>query len=345
MRSAQRSRTLLAPAALLLALSACAADELSNPPASFEGTLTVNASAGWGYASLTDSALVAPIDPAASTEWEIAFNATRVMLNGGAAGNGDVAAYCICQNAGATNEQVIAMTAEGELADFEGVDASDIPAAGAFVEDSLVPVMNGWYAGVGAAATANSAKSFLLRLNNDTSFAKARVIGITAPSAGNAGTVTVEYALQVNSAAGFGAVDTIEVVAGTPTYVDLNSGATVTELDGWDLRLEGWTFKVNGGVSGSGKVGVSPSTAAFGEITTAALPAQAYSTDAFGGVFNGAPWYRYNIDPGAPNHIHPTFNVYLIRSGNSVYRIQLIDYYGPAGETRRISIRFARISE
>jgi hypothetical protein len=345
MRSALGFRSPLASLALLLSLSACAAEELSGPPAPFEGTLTVNASAGWGYASLTDSALVAPIDPAASTEWEIAFNATRVMLNGGAAGTGDVAAYCICQNADATNEEVIAMTAEGELADFEGVDATDIPSAESFVEDSLVPAVNGWYTGAGAEATANSGKTFLLRLNDDTSFAKARVIGITAPSAENAGTVKLEFALQVNSAAGFGATDTVDVAADAATYIDLNSGTAGASLDGWDLRLEGWTFKVNGGVSGAGKVGVSPSATAFAEITTAALPAQAYSTDAFGGVFNGAPWYRYNIDPSAPNHIHPTFNVYLIRSGSSVYRIQLIDYYGPAGESRRISFRFARISE
>lgn len=341
MRLAQRSTLAL----LALAVSACGAEELSSPPAQYEGTLTVNASAGWGYASLTDSALVAPLDPATSTEWEIAFNATRVMLNGGAAGAGNVAAYCICQNADATDEQVIAMTAEGELADFEAVDASDIPAAESFVEDTLVPAVNGWYTGSGAGATANSGKTFLLRLNDDTSFAKARVIGITSPSAGDAGPVKVEFALQVNAAASFGAVDTIDVAAGTATYVDLNTGATVTSADGWDLRLEGWTFTVNGGVSGSGKVGVSPSTTAFADITTAALPAQAYSTDAFGGVFNGSPWYRYNIDPGAPNFIHPTFNVYLIRSGTSVYRVQLIDYYGPAGESRRITFRFARIAE
>ena len=69
--------------------------------------------------------------------------------------------------------------------------------------------------------------------------------------------------------------------------------------------------------------------------TTAALPAQAYSSDAFGGVFAGSPWYRYNIDASAPNHIHPTFNVYLVKRGADVYKVQLIGYYGPAGESRR----------
>ena len=133
--------------ASLLATAACDNGELSAPPELAEGTITVNASAGWGYASLADSAVVTPIDPATSTDWEIAFNATRVMLNGGAAGIGGVSAYCICQNAAATDDQVIAMTADGELADFEAVEESDIPAAGLFVADSLIPALKGWATG------------------------------------------------------------------------------------------------------------------------------------------------------------------------------------------------------
>jgi heme-binding HmuY-like protein len=335
------------PAALItlaLSLSACGDDELSAPP-TFEGTLTVNASTGWGYASLADSMTVTPADPATSLDWDIAFNATRVMLNGGAAGPGGVSAYCICQNTAATDAQVVAMTPEGELADFEAVDASDIPATGPFVTDSLLPAVRGWFDGTGAAATAVPGTTFLLRLDDDTSFAKVRVLSLTGPSTGDAGTVRIEYALQVNSAAPFGPPDTIDLSAGTSTLLDLNAGATVTSGTAWDLKTDGWRILVNSGVSGGGKVGVSPTTTPFADITTAALPAQAYSTDGFGGVFAGSPWYRYNIDPSAPNHIHPTFNVYLVKRGSEVYRVQLINYYGPAGETRRITFRFTRIAE
>jgi len=341
------ARTLLAAASVVVSLSmaACANDELTGPPEQLEGTLTADASAGWAYASLGDSAIVTPADPATSTEWDVGFNATRVMLNGGAAGPAGVAAYCICQNAGASDAQVIAMTPESELADFEGIDAADIPVADLFVSDSLIPAFKGWYAGTGEAATVASGKTWLLRLDDDTSFAKLRVVSITGPSAANAGTVQVEYAVQVNAGSAFGAVDTIDLPAAGPTLVDLNAGAVVSGGTAWDLKVDGWRILANSGVSGSGKVGVYADTTAFANVTTAALPAQAYASDAFGGLFAGSPWYRYNIDATAPNHIHPTFNVYLLKRGAVVYKVQLINYYGPAGETRRITFRFARLTD
>ena len=46
---------------------------------------------------------------------------------GGQAGPGGVTGYCLCQNAGATDAQVRAMTPESELGDFEAVSASSIP--------------------------------------------------------------------------------------------------------------------------------------------------------------------------------------------------------------------------
>jgi len=342
----QSARAILAAAALLLpfAATACGNDEISAPPGADEGTITANSSAGWAYASLADSAIVTPADPATSTDWDIAFNATKVMLNGGAAGPAGVSAYCICQNAAATDAQVIAMTPESELADFDAVEAAAIPPAGLFVADTLLPAFKGWYTGTGAAATVAAGKTFLLRLNDDTSFAKVRVISLAGPSAANAGTVRIEYAVQVNGAAAFGAVDTIDLPAAGPTLVDLNAGAVVTSGTAWDLKVSGWEILTNSGVSGSGKVGVYADTTAFADVTTAVLPAQAYGSDAFGGLFAGSPWYRYNIDPSAPNHIHPTFNVYLVKRGTVVYKVQLINYYGPAGETRRITFRFARLT-
>jgi hypothetical protein len=345
MRFNARALFAAAAAALTLGTAACGNEELSAPPAPLEGTITANASAGWAYASLADSAIVTPADPATSTDWDIAFNATRVMLNGGAAGPAGVSAFCICQNAAATDAQVIAMTAESELADFEGVDATGIPAAALFVLDSLVPAIKGWYTGSGAAATAAQGRTFLLRLNDDTSFAKVRVISLTGPGAADAGTVRIEYAVQVNAGSAFGAVDTLDLPAAGPTQVDLNAGAVVTSGNAWDLKVDGWRILTNSGVSGSGKVGAYADTTAFGNVTTAVLPAQAYASDAFGGLFAGSPWYRYNIDASAPNHIHPTFNVYLVKRGAAVFKVQLIDYYGPAGETRRITFRFAQLTD
>ncbi len=80
--------------ALLILAAACASDELEAPPEQTEGTLTVDASTDWAYASVLDESLVSVADPSTSSEWDIGFNATRVMLNGGAAGPGGVLGHC-----------------------------------------------------------------------------------------------------------------------------------------------------------------------------------------------------------------------------------------------------------
>ena len=125
-----RPRRFLGPAlpyVALLLLSACASDEIEAPQQQTDGTLSVDASTGWAFASISDESIVTVSDPAASSDWEIGFNATRVMLNGGAAGPGGVLGYCICQNAGATDAETVAMTADAELPDFDAVTEADIP--------------------------------------------------------------------------------------------------------------------------------------------------------------------------------------------------------------------------
>jgi len=189
---------------LLLAAGMAACDESStepiDPPAE-TATLTVDASADWVYVDLKDEpAVVTVTDAGASTAWDIAFQASAVKLNGGASGPGEVAGYCVCANAAATPEAIMAMTATSELADFEAVTTAAIPAAGAWIEDSEEP----------------------------------------------------------------------------------------------------------------------------------------------GGVFQRTPWYRYNLT-GTDHQIWPTFNVYLIRTGGEVYKLQIISYYDDAGNPRHITFRSERI--
>lgn len=334
-------RTLLLPAlALATTLAACTGDEVSAPSEPVEGTLTLDAAAGWAFASLADEQAVTVTDPGSSAEWDIGFSALNVMLNGGAAGPGGVTGFCLCQNAGATDEQVLAMTAETELADFDAVTADDIPASG-FEQEELVPAIDPWFTGLGASAVADDATSWLVRLRNGTSFAKVRVVSLTGPTATDAGDVTLEYAVQATDADPFGATQTVVLDAGAGTTLDLIGGTT----DGaeWDLALEGFTIRLNGGVSGTGDAAAAVTTETFESITTASTDPRAYRTDTFGGVFTAKPWYRYNLT-GA-HIVHPTYDVYLVRRGGEVYKIQILDYYGPAGEPRQISFRYARLTD
>jgi hypothetical protein len=334
--------TLLLVATPLL-ITACSSDEIDAPPDQTEGTLTVDASTGWAFASIADEGVVSVSDPATSADWDIGFNATRVMLNGGAAGPGGVLGYCVCQNAAATDAEVIAMTADGELADFDAVSAADIPPEASFESEVLQTAIAGWYSGTGASAVAEADRAWLVRLQDGTSFAKIRVTSLSAPTASHAGEVTIEYALQPTAEAAFEAVQTVTLDASAPSALDLNTGSTTPTDAEWDLSLDGFTLRLNGGVSGSGAAAATPSPDPFVAITTAAVDSRAYQLDAFAGVFGSHPWYRYNLT--GENIIHPTFDVYLVKRGADVYKVQLIDYYSPAGDPRNISFRYTRLTE
>lgn len=336
----------LAAVALLLGTAACGRDEITAPTEPVSGTVTVNASAGWAYLSLHEGAVVTPADPLASTEWDLAFNASSVMLNGGQAGPGGVTGYCLCQNSAAnpTTEQILAMTAAGELADFDAVGSGSAPAAAAFVADALTPALTGWYTGTGAAATAAD-EAFLVRLRDSLTYAKVRVAEIEGATAASPGRVTLEFATQAGTTGALGAVRTLEVTvpAAGAVRVDLAAGAVATGT-AWDLQLDGWTIRVNGGASGPGKAGVATTTTSFAEIADAfAGDARAYRTDTYAGVFGQHPWHRYNLL--GDHRITPVFDVYLIRRGSALYKVQVLDYYGPAGETRRITLRYEQLAD
>lgn len=189
----------LAAGLAVLVLSACDGGITEPTPPDPGATLTVDASSAtaWALVDLAVPARVVPAaEPAASSEWDIAFRATGVMLNGGTNGSAGVVAACVCQNAGATDEQVKAMTPESELADFEAVTAAGIPAAGA-----------------------------------------------------------------------------------------------------------------------------------------------AWTTD----VFDQKKWYRYNLT-GSDHQVWPTYDVYLVRRGSEVFKVQLTGYYGEDGKARQIRFRYARLA-
>ena len=327
----------LSVAVLLSALVAC--DSVTDPPALVEGEFTVDASTSWKYVSLSDSAVVTPGSPRESSAWDIAFFSTNVTLNGGPAGPGGVSAYCICQNASSTPAQILAMTAESERADFEAV--TSVPAGAAFTTDVLTPAMTAWYTGSPGGATAAPGRVFLVRLSDGTSFAKVHVIGVVPSASGSAfNSVTLEYAVQTSAAAAFGATKTITVNANS--NVDLNTDAQSVASPNWDIRLEGLTLLVNSGVSGPGQAAVADGTASFAETTTASTQPQAYRTDRYAGVFGTSPWYRYNL--AGDNRISPTFDVYLIRRGSAVYKLQVLDYYSDTGAPRNITFRYQQIA-
>jgi len=338
--------------AACFALSFCALACSETSPAGPEDpeftTVTVDAAESWAFVDFADDAAV-PVtvaEPRTSAAWDLGFFATSVMLNGGAAGPAGVLGYCVCQNAGVTDAQVIGMDADAEAAEFGAVTAAQIPADDdSWMSDSLAAAISGWwsYDPVAHVVSAAPENVWKVRTASGEAYAKLHVTLVEDAARDHAGRVTIEYALQPSSGAPFEAARTAVVdVSDGPVPFDLETGNTVSDGDGWDLVFEGYDIRVNGGVSGDGAAGAVAAGEPFDAITDASdVPAQVYAGDAFGGVFEAHPWYRYNLEG---NHqIWPTYDVYLIRDGDAVYKVQLIGYYGPTGDTRQITLRYARL--
>ena len=333
---------LCATAALLT--TACD-DETAGPGGGEAGTLTVNTSEGWAFVAFEggQATEVTVSEPTASTEWDIAFNATRVMLNGGAAGPRGVGGFCICQNNGASDAEVMAMTSASELADFEQVTQTEPPQDAGWEYDELTPAIDEWYVYNPTTHVVSAASSnvFAVRTSSGTSFAKLRVIDIANATQQHAGDVSIEFAHQAVAGGAFAATDTVVLDASTGERVNLATGAVVT-TGGWDLEVSGWTIRLNGGVSGSGNAGAYLTDVSFEELLDAgAAPSGAFSRDGYEGVFSGAPWYRYNID--GQHTIFPTYQVYLLDTPDGVYKVQLTGYYSATGETRHITFRYEQL--
>lgn len=333
----------------LIVLTACGSDgDPVGPDVPDVATLTVDASEGWAYVRLGEEAQRVTVgDPSQSADWDLAFHSTSVMLNGGNAGPGGVVGHCLCQNAEASDAEVVAMTAASELDAFLDVGAADVPTSeDAWMSDALVPVIDGWYAYDFATHTVSAAPEavWVVRTAEGDTYAKFHVIGIDGATQANAGRITIEYALQPEAAASMGEPDTAVVdVSGGPVHFDLVMGEESDGTD-WDLRFEGYTIRVNGGVSGGGEAGAVAAGDSFEAFEDASeIPSTLYRGDTYGGVFDAHRWYRYDLEG---NHqIWPTYDVYLIRRGAAVYKLQLVGYYGETGDSRQITFRYARLEE
>lgn len=298
------------------------------------------ASSPAAYVTLADGpASVTVADPAASTAWDVSLNTTNVNTNAAAG----VSVHCLCGNAAATNGEVALMTPGNQLAAFTAVTEAQIPADSLFVADVFAPAITGWYTGAGAAATVDAGRLIVLRRGTaNVTFVKAHVTAITGAGANGPASVTLEYAVQLAPGAEFDTVRTVELAAGARFEFTTRTAGTATE---WDVALDGWSLKVNSGVSGAGStlaLAFASPFAPFTAATAAQVQPTTFRRDGVASQFGVKAWYRYNVT-GTDNQIWPTYNVYLVKRGAEVHKVQLTGYYDLAGAPRNITIRSARI--
>ncbi len=336
----------------LLGLLACES-EVTTPDETFEeGLITLDATAAETFAYLTlagDGSLVTPTDPAASTDWDMAFRRFTVRLNGGVSGPGSVGAVNLGNNANATAEEVTALTPDDGRAAFDAVTDADIPGAGSFLQDRLEPEPGAtWFRFDGRANTivANHGAAWKLREGSGRGHALLRVVAIEMDGQRPVG-LTIEYRRQ-DPGASLGAPETLAFdLRRGPAFGGLVNGIVGNPAGcDWDLTFApDFSVAVNADC-GAGSFPLE-STDDFMALQSADdAPEYAGFLSVIGGPFpatvsdaSGTYWY----DIQGNRRMWPTYNVFLVQTADAVYKVQITDYYNATGESGYPAVRFLRL--
>ena len=340
--------------AAALALAACSSSDIpTTPDVEFE-TITVDASTHTSFVALgAPASIIAVGDPSTSTAWDLELTAAPdVSVNGGASGSGGVKAFCTCANSGLSLSQVEGLTAAAGASAFASVTASSIPPDASFVADTASQAITGWYDYNAAThAISTNGKVWGVRLASTSgAYAKFTVLSIPTPGQSNAGPVTIKWAVQGTASGAMGADKQllVDLSSGARVYVNLTAGTTSsTSSSPWDVALQGYTVYVNG-AAGGGAVAAVPSSfyTSYAGITSLpvgaqGIPSSAFTIDGAGGAFLAAAPYRY--DP-VLHQVFPTYDVYLVKRGTAVYKVQVTSYYSVSGTYGVLTLRYAKLS-
>lgn len=336
-------------AVLAMFLLACES-EVTAPEPQFEpGEVQLDASSAtdFAYLSLETGNVVSIADPSTSTDWDIAIRRFSVKLNGGVAGPGGVTASSLGTHADATSDEVLAFTpATGESA-FDAVTEESIAGA-TFTADGLIEDATGsWFRFSPQAGTlvANPGAAWRVR-EADGGYALFRVSVLQMAGQAPLG-ATIEYRHQASSGT-LGATGTVAIsFAQGAGHVDLSAGAVVQPNGcNWDLRITpAFAIEFNTACSAGSfpldatedftALATASGAAEFGPFLSAISGAIPNTVDDAAGIF----WYNILGD----NRLSPTFNVFLVKRGEAVYKVQVTDYYSATGASGFPTIRFHRL--
>jgi hypothetical protein len=311
-----------------------------------------------------------------STNWDIAFKRSTVILNGGVSGPGAVSGFFTGNNSEAydSNGDAIfdwfaAATADSELEDFEIISSSDVPLDGegnpdASVFTSDVPSLvivgdgtsEGWwlYDFQTHVVSANPDSWWIIRSDTGETYVKFHVTEIAYDITNQIFDITIESVIQNAGETSFTTPHTATFSipeGGGSVYFDYETLAPVPSSADWDLRVgydpatRLFSMYTNGGLSGPGSGGAFPIGNEPDAYTNGADTSQIpfYFTDSAGGIFVDSIWYAYNLT-GNDHQLWPNYRVYLIQTEGEVYKFQILSYYHPqTTQSGWFAVRFEKV--
>ncbi|MEP6834210.1 MAG: HmuY family protein [Gemmatimonas sp.] len=283
-----------------------------------------------------------------SGDWDILIRRYEVRVNSAAtagASTKGVTAYSMNNNKSKTDAEVLAFSVDNTLAAFDAVRAAAIPLDTAFKTDRLEENQYG-YLTLAGAPVVNVANYWKVKMANGA-YSVFHATAIAYNAQGALTSLTLETRLQNGVA--LGAVQTLTIpFTGVAKNISLATNAVVATTDcTWDISVNPNTFEMI--TNSACAVGTSPggSSPTFATATAANDAPQylLFLTQLDGPIPNsftdaGAP-FRYNLLN--TNRLHPTFNIYLVKVGTKVYKLQVINYYNESGTSGYPTIRSARI--
>lgn len=351
------ARAVVRPAVALVLLTgslAACSDNATGPGTQPPGVgeITVDASTGFAYLAMDGDSMrtVAVSNPATSTAWDIGLFGLSTVINGGAGGPGSTSAVCLCRPTNLTIPEVQALNPATEQQRFATITAADIPPAASFRTDTLLPAITSWFSGAaGATATANPQRVFVFVVGQVAPiYGKLQVTAIAGATATRPGSVTIRWAVQPSSGTEpFAAAQTQTFTLGSaPVYVNLITGTTVSSASGdWHIAFDGWRIRANSGASGTGTVSVTFADSTPFEVMSATIarsvPIVAFARDGFAGAFS-QPDRQWEY-VASSNTVFATYDIYLLRRGETVFKVQFPSYYDAQGQSRRITVRYQRL--
>lgn len=278
--------------------------------------------------------------------WDIAFRQNELRVNGGVSGIRDVRGYAMGNNASLSDAQLRALTVGGTLADFDAIRDAQIPPDDQFVTDRLVEDRTAYLTLTSAAAGANTAAYWKMRLANGT-YALMRVAAAGFTPQGALAAITIESRLQSGTTLG---VTHQALLSLSPATVNFSLALNDTvSLGGcnWDLQVDAKSLGMT--VNSACNAGTYPglhgppfTSVAFANDAPAYAP---YLADLVGPIpsdtADPAGPLRFNLN--GDGRYNPTFNTFLIASGVNVWKFQVVSFTDAAGRNGYPTVRYALI--
>ncbi|GAC23112.1 hypothetical protein GMES_0812 [Paraglaciecola mesophila KMM 241] len=301
-----------------------------------------------------EALLLTAEEAAQNSAWDIAFQRTKVYLN--THSENSVGAFFTDVNSdfyddagAAVVDSFLNADADSELDDYLAISGTDIPADDSFVGDSEESVIGPKfydYDTTTHVVTANDDRYFIV--DSDDAYTKFRVTDLTSDGR-TMSSITFGVATQ-NTLAGdieFGAESALTINTADCTddiYIDFDLGAALSASDAWDITLActtvdditGAEFDIHIAEDATALVDDSN---AYAAIDSEAAQFYGFTSDVTQELaFDANPWYQYNLNGG--HLLWSQYGVYLIKTSDATFKMQITSYYDDAGTSGNYSFRF-----